>query len=433
MNNLHPIGFICLLLVVLLITIALSGRLKRHWQLSLTAGFVLIGIIIINSLALLKQIPTLPDNQLRIITTYVLLPIIIADGAYRFRLHDLRYQCLKPMLILPLLLFTAWLLACLFFIWVLNDRTDAVLLTALSLSMLIFIVDILPPDKTLGLLNHLDKTNTSKTRHTSLVQVNALLTGVPSLVIFLGVAQLLDLRAQDHFPFANITWYWLFWLWELLGGVVFGFLWGVIGGLIATNTQNHRINLILLAVIIWLSYLSSLYYFGVSGITALLTTTLIMSKAHTQFLSPREIRYMRALFRNLKFIAGVVVAGLMINKLHISLLMTDGYIMLLATLIFVLTRVISVYGFMPLILQIFHRQNHPLRQHVLFISPSHSGLILLAVWLLPETTPFKNGYEAVAMALVLFSLFVQRPQLDRIFQYFSPPKPRRGINLIKNR
>lgn len=433
MNNAHPIGFISLLLLILLITVAVSGWLKRRWQLSLNAGFVLVGFIVINILGLIKPVPDLQSGDLQLIVTYILLPILLADGIYRFRIHDLRYQRLKPMLLLPALFFIAWLLTWLFFLWVLKDRTEATLLTALSASFLIYIVDILPPDKILTLLNTLDKSNTDKTRHTSMIQVNALISGVPALVIFLGMAQLLELSTQPNFPFPSLTWYWLFWIWSVLGGVLFGFIWGVIGGLIAANINNYRLNLTLLSVIIWLSYLSSLYYFGVSGIMALLTTTLIMSKAHAQFLTPREIKYIRALFRNMRFIAGVIILGLLINKLHFNLFLNHGFIMLMAVLIFLLSRIISLYGFMPLLWQFFHLPAHIIRQHTLFISTSHSGLIVLAVWLLPETTPYKDSFEAMAIALILVSLFIQRPHLDWLFQQFVPKKPIRGINLIKNR
>jgi len=164
---------------------------------------------------------------------------------------------------------------------------------------------------------------------------------------------------------------------------------------------------------------------------ALLTTTLIMSKAHTQFLSPREIRYMRALFRNLRFLAGVVIFALVIYKLQMDMLINHGFFMLVAVLVFIIARAISLYGFLPLMLQLNHRQVNTTMQHVLFISSTHSSLILLAVWLLPENTPFKDSYEAMAVALVLLNLFVQRPNLSRFYQNLLPKKPTRGINLIK--
>ncbi|MCW8870088.1 MAG: cation:proton antiporter [Proteobacteria bacterium] len=433
MNDLNPITLICLLLVILLIAIAVSNTLKRHLKLSLAASFILVGFVMINGIVLFKPIATLQDGQLQQLTTYFLLPILLADGAYRFPIHDLRYQRLKPMLLLPFIFLTSLLLAFLFFLWAFNEQAGGSLLIILAASFLIFMTDILPPHNTLSVLNTLDKSNPSKTRFTSLVQVQSLLMSVIALMFFLGVAQLTGLDPDPSTDNAGATWYWLYWLWELFGGLVFGFIWGVVGGLIATNIQNYRINLLLLCVIIWLSYLSSIHFFGVSGIMALLTTTLIMSKVHTQFLTPREISYMRALSRNLRFMVGMIIFGLIVYKLRVDILLENWFAMLMVLLVFILSRAISIYGFLALILQLSHRQINMIRQHVLFISTSHSSLILFAVWLLPADTPSKDTYEAMAFALVLLSLFAQRPRLPQLIQNLMPKKAVRGINLIKNR
>lgn len=433
MNDFNPITIICLLLVILLIAIAVSNTLKRHLKLSLAASFILAGFVMINGIVLFKPIATLQADQLQQLTSYFLLPILLADGAYRFPIHDLRYQRLKPMLLLPLIFLTSLPLAFLFFLWAFNEQSGGSLLIILAASLLIFITDIFPPHKTLSLLNTLDKSTPSKTRFTSLAQVQSLLISVLALMFFLGVAQLTGHDPNPSTDNAGATWYWLYWLWELFGGLVFGFIWGVVGGLIATSIHNYRINLLLLCVIIWLSYLSSLHFFGVSGIMALLTTTLIMSKVHTQFLTPREISYMRALSRNLRYMVGMIIFGLIVYKLRIDILLENWFAMLMALLIFILTRAISIYGFLALILQLSRRRINMTRQHVLFISTTHSSLILLAVWLLPADTPSKDAYEAMAFALVLLSLFAQRPRLPQLIQNLMPKKAVRGINLMKNR
>ena len=433
MNAANPIGLICLLLVVLLIAISISGWLKRRWKLSLAAAFVLVGFVLINGIILLRPIPVLNASQIQLFTTYVLLPVILADAAYRFRIHDLRYQRLKPMLLLAPVFIVALLFTFLFFLWAFNGQPGINLLIILAASLLILMIDPFPSHSTLNALTALDKTSSSNTKLTTLVQVESLLIGSLTLILFLGIGQLTDMNSQANLNHSSVTWYWLYWLWAFFGGVVFGFIWGVVGGLIATNIKNYRVNLILLSVIIWLSYLSSLHFFEVSGIMALLTTTLIMSKAHTQFLTPREIKYMRALFRNLRFMVGVVIFGLMVYKLQINVFINHWFIMLMAVAVFIMARAISIYGFLPLIIQLKHRQTMSTRQHVLFMSSSHSSLILLAVWLLPESTPFRDHYEAMAMALVIMSLFAQRPNLPQLVQNLLPKKNTRGINLIKNR
>ena len=433
MNSTNSVGLICLLLAILLIAIALSGWLKRHWLLSLAASFVLVEFVTINGFVLVRPLPSLPASQLQLLSTYVLLPIILADAAYRFRIHDLRYQRLQPMLLLAPVFFISLLFAFLFFLWVFSGQPELDLLIILAASLLIFMADMFPSHKTLSALNSLDKVSSTKTRYTTLIQVESLLIGALTLMLFLAIGQLTDIDSYTKFKHSSVTWYWLYWLWAFFGGVVFGFIWGVIGGLIATNIQNYRINLILLSTIIWLSYLSSLYFFDVSGIMALLTTTLIMSKAHTQFLTPREIKYMRALFRNLRFLVGIVIYSLLIYKLQINVFISHWFTMIMTVLVFIMARAISLYGFLPLILQLKHHQINANRQHTLFISTTHSSLILLAVWMLPESTPFRDSYEAMAMALVLMNLFVQQPNLSRLFQNLLPRKTIRGINLIKNR
>ena len=433
MNEAHPVGLISLLLLVLLVAIAISGWLKRHWKLSLAAGFLMVGFVVINGLTLFRPVPALPADQFQTLAIYLLLPVLLADAAYRFRIHDLRYQRLKPMLLLVPIFIISWLFAFLFFLWAFNHLSGMNYWLILAASLLIFITDTFPSHKLLTLLNNLDKIAIDKTRFTTLVQVDYLFISVMVLMVFSGVAGLTAAETAGSGIYSSATWYWLHWLWGLFGGIVFGFIWGVIGGLITTNIQNYRVNLILLSITIWLSYLSSLHYFGVSGIMAIMTTTLIMSKAHTQFLTPREIRYMRTLFRNLRFVVGVVIFGLMIIQLQLSVFINHWFTMLMAVLIFIMARIISLYGFLPLMLQLKKRQINITRQHVLLISPTHSSLILVAVWLLPDNTPFKDSYEAMAMALVLLNVFVQRPNLTQFLQSLHPQKPNRGINLIRNR
>ncbi|KAA3651972.1 MAG: hypothetical protein DWP95_00310 [Proteobacteria bacterium] len=433
MSNVNPIALVCLLLVIMLLAIALFGWIRRYWQLSLAACFILVGFIFTNGFTLFIPTPSLSHDHLQLLTEYFLLPVILADAAYRFNIHVIRRQPWRPMSLLLPHFFIVLAFAFLFMLWGLNHQSETSLMMVLAAALLIFISDLSPPNKTLSMLNEIDKAKPDKTRLSGWVQIESFVIGVLALMLFLAVARLTAMDTEADFIWPSVTWYWLYWLWALFGGVIFGFIWGVLGGLLTTNIKNYRINLLLLSVISWFSYLSSLQFFGVSGITALLTTVLIMNKAHSQFLSPREIRYMRALSRNLHFIIGFVIYGLIIYKLQIGFLLNHWFDMMLAVAIYIIVRAIGLYGFLPLMAQLSASQVAHNIRHVLFLSTTHSSLILLAVWLLPADIPAKESYEAMAIALVLFSLFVQRPHLPGLLQKLTPAKPIRGINLIKNR
>lgn len=431
MINTDPIALVCLLLLVLLVAISVSGWFKRHWQLSLAACFVLIGFIVLNGMALFTSLPTIHHDQLQQLTRYILLPVLLTDAVYHFNIHGLRQQRWRPfLLLLPLFLVTLSF-SFLFLLWGLNTQSENQLLMVLAAALLLVVIDLSPSHKKRAQINTLDNVKQDKIRYTALVEVESLGIGVLALILFLAVSGLTGTHTETAFMSQSVTWFWLYWLWTILGGVVFGFIWGVIGGLITTGIQNHRINLLLLAVISWLSYLTCQHYFGVSGIMALLTSTLIMNKAHGQFLTPREIRYIRALFRNIRFIAGIVIYGLIIYALRVDLIINYWLSMLLAVVTFILARAISLYGFLPLMAQLIGTRISHTARHILFISTSHSSLILLAVWLLPTDIPARNQLEAMAMALVLFSLFVHGPNLSGLFQRLNPKKPPRRINFIK--
>ncbi|MCX7545007.1 cation:proton antiporter domain-containing protein [Marinicella gelatinilytica] len=433
MNDSDPIGFICILLVILLVAISLANWLKRNLQLSLAACFVLVGFIAINGLSLFISIPTLSYDQIHNLTTYLLLPIILADAAYRFNLHHLRHQRWRPMMLLLPTFVLSFGFAALFIFWGLNNYLETPIIIIIATALLLFITDFSPPRKTLSMVKSMHEIYPEKARqHLGLVQIEPLVISVLALILFLAVASLTAMDTAEEFIWPNLTWYWLYWLWALLGGVVFGFVWGIIGGLISTNIQNYRINILLLITISWLSYLSSQHYFGVSGIMSMLTSVLIMNKAHSQFLSPREILYVRGISRNLRYFASIVIYGIVIYQLDFDLLKNHWFAMLLSVAVFIISRGIGLYGFLPLMSQLTGSQMSLLTRHLLFLSTTHSSLILLAVWLLPADVPARDSYQAMAIALVLFSIFVQRPNLPTLFKNLTLTKPVRRINLLKS-
>lgn len=432
MNDSTPITFICVSLVTLLVTISLANWLKRNLQLSLAAGFILIGFIVINAIGIFIPLPTISHDYIHTLTTYILLPIILADAAYRFNLHHLRQQRLRPIVLLIPTFVVSLLFAFLLIFWGLIGHFETPLLIVLATSLLIFITDFSPPRKTLSMVKALPVTNPDKTRqHLGLVQIESLTISLLAFILFMATTDFTLMESTSQSMWTGLTWYWLYWLWALFGGVVFGFVWGIVGGLISSNIHNYRINILLLAAISCLSYLSSQYYFGVSSITSLLTTVVIMNKAHSQFLSPREIIYVRGISRNIRYFASIIIYGLVIYQLRFDLLINYWFEMLLAVAVFVISRSIGLYGFLPLAVQLSGGQVNLITRHVLFLSITHSTLVLMAVWLLPADVPGRDTYQAMAIALVLFGLIVQRPNLPTLFKNLNPNKPARRINLIK--
>ena len=404
------VTFILSLVVLLFVATAMSVLTKRV-KMPLSITLVLVGLLLGELILVYPELA--PLAQLRLseeILLYVFLPTLIFQAAFAID-SRLMMKNIGPVLVLAVpAVFISFAAVGYGLHWTLGLPLGAALLfgaliTATDSSAVLAIFREIGAPKRLNML----------------VQGENLFNDAVSILIFLLAAGAVGIGTTAMPAGTNLF---LYGAGEFLvafgGGLATGAVLGyVFGKLIEAVENDDLIEILLTTVVAFLSFLVAELVFGASGITAVVGAGLVLGGWGRTKFSPGTLTYLTRFWAYLAFIVNSLVfllTGLAIEWR--SVLGTLGLgALVVAFLVSVVARAVSVYGLFPLVNMLPGIERTGARyQSAIVWGGIRGGTALALALTLPLDYAQRELVVGLTIGVVLFSLFVQGLTLDPVIR-----------------
>jgi CPA1 family monovalent cation:H+ antiporter len=362
----------------LLLIASLVGTITERLRVPYTAGLVVIGLI----LALVGQREINVSPQLFL---GLLVPPLIFEAAFHVKAKDL-FQDLAPILSLaiPGVLLTTFLVG-----GVLYWGTDFSLITALLFGSLIAATD---PVAVVVLFRSLGVPK----RLLLLIEGESLLNDGTAIVLF---NLMLTIAVTGYFNLGESI---INFFMVSGGGLVIGFLLGLIISLAISQIDNPLIETTLTSVLAFGSYIVA-EQFNVSGVLAVVSAGIVSGNLGPRRMAPTTRILVYNFWEYAAFLANSFIFLLIGLQIDLNILFTDWQAILWAILAVLVARAASIYGLSWI------GAGVPMRyKHVLYWGGLRGAISLALALSLPLSLgPQLEVIRSMAFGVVLFTLLVQ--------------------------
>jgi len=414
-------------LVILILASLLAEPLSRLFRLPFVAFLIVIGFIGSEAVVFLGFDTGIRASNFNDLVFYVFLPIIIFESAYRINQKSLK-ENLVPILMLaiPIMIISAGIAALLIY-WGIGHDQGFPLFTALVAGTLLVATD------PMAVVSHLKRIKAPE-EVTTLIEGESLFNDAVAVVLFTTVLSA-ALEIQHMGDTSNnislfkqiLNFSWLF-----LGGLLFGFVCGLLGAIFSHVIQTRILENVLLVSVAYGSFLIAEDYLGVSGMMAVLASGLLMNKAHEKFIPAEDRDYIHYWWEVITFFANAMIFILLGVTITLNMFEERWLAMLIAIGAALLTRAIAVFSLLPLFT---FKSKQPVSlptQKILFWGGTRGAVTVALALSLPVELDAWWTIQSMAFGVVLFTLFVQAPTVPRLLQTTHPNHTKSHINLLKS-
>ncbi len=394
-------GTIALLLIAAA-TLAMSKRVHLPFSVLL----VIVGIIFSslieyypNIFNTLHGISLSPDLIL-----YVFLPTLIFESAYSLDARQLWHNLL-PVLVLAipgLLLSTAIIGG------IVHLTTQIPLIFALLLGAILSATD---PVAVIALFKRLG----APERLTILVEGESLFNDATAIVLakillFIAIA---NSDVTSSHVLTGISDFFIVFVGGLLVGLVLGWITGLILG---TVHSDPAIEITLTTILAYASFLVAEEWLHVSGVMATVAAGLMLGSWGKYKVSASVRTYVHHFWEYMGFVATALIFLMVGMRVEFSAILESVDILLWVLFAMLLSRMIVVYGLIPLVNRLPHTQITNHAYQTVMVWGGLRGAIAIAIVLsLPDFAYF-DIFVAVVMGVVLFTLLVQGLSMEWLVQ-----------------
>ena len=362
----------------LLLIASLVGIVTERLRVPYTAGLVVIGLV----LALVGQREINVSPQLFL---GLLVPPLIFEAAFHVKAKDL-FQDLAPILSLaiPGVLLTTFLVG-----GVLYWGTDFSLITALLFGSLIAATDPVAVEalfRSLGVPKRLQL----------LIEGESLFNDGTAIVLF---NLMLTIAVTGYFNLGESI---INFLLVSGGGLIIGFLLGLIISLAISQIDNSLIETTLTSVLAFGSYIVA-EQFHVSGVLAVVAAGIVSGNLGPRRMAPTTRILVYNFWEYAAFLANSFIFLLIGLQIDLNILFTDWQAILWAILAVLVARAASIYGLSWI------GPGVPMRyKHVLYWGGLRGAISLALALSLPASLGSQlEVIRSMAFGVVLFTLLVQ--------------------------
>ena len=362
----------------MLLIASLVGIITERLRVPYTAGLVIIGLV----LALIGQREINVSPQLFL---GLLVPPLIFEAAFHLKAKDL-FQDLAPILSLaiPGVLLTTFLVGGVLF-W----GTDFSLITALLFGSLIAATDPVAVEalfRSLGVPKRLQL----------LIEGESLFNDGTAIVLF---NLMLTIAVTGYFNLGESI---VNFLLVSGGGLVIGFLLGLIISLAISQIDNPLIETTLTSVLAFGSYIIA-EQFHVSGVLAVVAAGIVSGNLGPRRMAPTTKILVYNFWEYAAFLSNSFIFLLIGLQIDLNILFTDWQAILWAILAVLVARAASIYGLSWI------GSGVPMRyKHVLYWGGLRGAISLALALSLPASLGSQlEVIRSMAFGVVLFTLLVQ--------------------------
>ena len=400
---------IIMLLLIAATTLAISKRI----QLPFSVLLVIVGIVFASlidtypdDLHFLRGIGLSPDLIL-----YVFLPTLIFESAYNLDARQLWHNLL-PILVLavPGLLISTAIIGTIVFLATPIPFGFALLLGA--------ILSATDPVAVISLFKRLG----APERLTILVEGESLFNDATAIV--LAKILLVIAIASHATPTTNILSgigdFFIVFLGGLFVGALLGWLTGLILG---TVHSDPSIEITLTTILAYASFLVAEEWLHVSGVMATVAAGLMLGSWGKLKISPSVRSYVHHFWDYMGFIATALIFLMVGMRVEFNALLNSADILGWVLLAMLLSRLIVVYGLIPMVNRLPHSQPTGRAYQTIMVWGGLRGAIALAIVLSLPDFPYFDTFVAVVMGAVLFTLLVQGLSVEWLMRKLGLDKP----------
>ncbi len=399
--------------IVLLLIAAATLAISKRVHLPFSVLLVIVGIIVSS---LVEYYPSI-FNALHGISLspdlilYVFLPTLIFESAYSLDARQLWHNLL-PVLVLAvpgLLLSTAIIGG------IVHAVTPIPLVYALLLGAILSATD---PVAVIALFKRLG----APERLTILVEGESLFNDATAIVLakillFIAIANT-DVTG-DHILSGTSDFFLVF-----VGGLFVGLVLGWVTGLILGTVRNDpSIEITLTTILAYASFLVAEEWLHVSGVMATVAAGLMLGSWGKFKVSPSVRTYVHHFWEYMGFVATALIFLMVGMRVEVSAIFDSIDILIWVLLAMLLSRLIVIYGLIPLVNRLPHSPNTSRAYQTVMVWGGLRGAIALAIVLsLPEFA-YYDIFVAVVMGVVLFTLLVQGLSMEWLVHKLGLDKP----------
>jgi CPA1 family monovalent cation:H+ antiporter len=397
--------------VVLLLIASGIHALTKRFKLPFTVVLVLVGVAL-SSFAGSRPEWTLALHNFQIspdLILYVFLPSLIFEAAFQMDVRQLRENLGHVlMLAVPGLLISTLIIGL-----IVAAVTGIPFAAALLLGAILSATDpvaVIAVFKRLGAPHQL----------TTLVEGESLFNDATSIVlsrIMLGVV-IGGALSRGSIARGAVSFVAVF-----VGGLLLGWLLGLLTGLVLGWVQDHFIEITLTTVLAYASFILAEQVVHVSGVMAAIAAGLTISGWGRMRISAPVRAYLERFWEYIAFIVNALIFLMVGLRVDLNALWSTGGLLLVVIAAMLVSRAIVVFGLMALVRKVpaskaFSRAY----QTVIFWGGLRGAIALAIVLSLPR---FEHGetFIALVMGAVLFTLVVQGLTIDPLVRYLGLDHP----------
>jgi len=383
--------------IVLLLIAAATLAMSKRIHLPFSVLLVIVGIIVSS---LLEYYPSAFNtlhgmNLSPELILYVFLPTLIFESAYNLDARQLWHNLL-PVLVLavPGLLLSTVIIGGIVYL-----ATPIPLVYSLLLGAILSATD---PVAVIALFKRLG----APERLTILVEGESLFNDATAIVlakILLLIAIANSDVTSQHILSGAGDFFIVF-----IGGLLVGLILGWITGLILGTVRNDpSIEITLTTILAYASFLVAEEWLHVSGVMATVAAGLMLG-SWGKFKVTASIRtYVHHFWEYMSFVATALIFLMVGMRVEFGAILESIDILFWVLIAMLLSRVIVVYGLIPLVNRLPHSQTTNRAYQTVMIWGGLRGAIALAIALSLPNFAYFDIFVAVVMGVVLFTLLVQ--------------------------
>jgi monovalent cation:H+ antiporter, CPA1 family len=204
----------------------------------------------------------------------------------------------------------------------------------------------------------------------------------------------------------------------IVGGALFGALFGAVGATILRAAPDRLTSVLLSIVLVFGASLLSEQVHA-SPVIAVVIVALVLGRAARRNLAPSSVLALRGFWETVGFALNVLVFLVVGMQLDARQLLAEGPAILLALVALHAGRALAVYGSFTF-LRVVRRERVPMRwQHVMVLGNIKGALPMAAVLALPSSVPHKERLVAIVFGVTLITLLGQALPFRRLLLWLD--------------
>lgn len=397
---------------ILLLIAAATSYIGRFIKLPYTILLVIVGFLgsLLGDVGPaifhpLSDIEINPD-----IILYACLPTLLFESAYNMDARLLRYNLIPVLaLAIPGLFLSTAIIGTM--VWLLSSLD---IMTALLLGAILSATD---PVAVISLFKQLGVPK----RLTILVEGESLFNDSTAMVTAKTILFIIAAGTISGRTFIDGGYEFC---WQFIGGTIVGYLIAKIAGYILTLFHSeHAIELAIVLLLVYLSFIVADEIFHVSGVMSTITAGIVMAGWGRTKISVVAAGQLHSILDVFAYIANSLIFLLVGFSVHLSVIAASAPLLGIVIIAMLLSRAAVIYGLIPLINKLPTTENIDLKYQTVMWWGGLRGAIALAIVLGLKDIPDQPILIATVMGAVLFTILVQGLSINHLIQKLQLNKP----------